>query len=232
MQDTIRADKLIEEMLIAILLKDTQARVAVIGPSTLDQDHTTLFLSDLLAGTEGELLVVDIPEERLRGTYGSLRTLKSQMAQMRQVYPHLKEPTYLEENLFTLKGIPSGSIDFLLDHSALGWIALNIPEPVPPYEEAASQVIAKYKALIKPDGTIMLAGRKSHFDGSKDSAWQIDVAHLLAANQLNAKIVSIKDIDLRNRFPEICDLRDKKGFASGYRGQYYPCDTVALCTKG
>ena len=111
------------------------------------------------------ILYTDIPEEKLKANYGSLRTLKSQMHEMRKLYRHLKEPTYFEENLFTLDGMPPESIDFLLDHAAIGWIALNIPPPVSPYDYAVSRVIATYRQLIKSDGVIMLAGNKRHFDG-------------------------------------------------------------------
>lgn len=231
MDAIVNLDELINKLLVRIILKNPKAKIAIVGPSTLDRDHSTLFFSDALSETEAELIVVEAPEGHLKESYYSLSTLKRQMAELQRVYRHLKQPVYVEENAYSLsRSLPPNSLDFLYDHGSLGWIAPERPSFVIGYGAAVSHVIGMYEKVVKPGGIIALIDDWDRFKSySAPKSWEELVLASLTRHGLSFDLHQIQDIDLRERFPEIKYMRDKYGLTRD--GPQLPCRTMTLCTK-
>ena len=231
MDAIVNLDELVNKLLVSILLKNPKAKIAIVGPSTLDRDHSTLSFSDALSGTEAELMVVEAPEGHLKESHNSLSTLKRQMAELQRVYRHLKQPVYVEENAYCLsRSIHPNSLDFLYDHGSLGWIALERPSFVVGYGAAVSHVIGMYEKVVRPSGIIAIADDWDRFKNHlAPKSWEELVLASLTGHGLGFELHQIRDIDLRDRFPEIKYVKGKYGMPSN--GPQLPCRTMTLCTK-
>lgn len=230
MNDTIDLGEFVAIEVKEALVRNPKAKIAVMGPSTLDRDHSTLFLSDILSETDAELIVVDMPTGRQRVSYGSLRTLQRQMAAFQKNYHRLKKPMYVEQDIFALtKKLRPESIDIIFDHNSLGWIVVERPARMD-YTEAVSAILKIYKTLITPNGLIILAHDGTPSQQSEGSLGSM-LPTALSGRGLACRQYHVRDIDLRNKFPEIIQIIGKYGYPGGHRGLQYPCETMLVCTK-
>lgn len=231
MDEPVSLYEFLEKTLKNLLSRNQKLRVAVIGPSTLDRDPSTLYLSDILSGTEAELLVVDLPDGKSLESYGSLKLLKRQMEFVREKHKHLKQPAYIEESVFSLVGkIERESLDVIYDHDSLGWILIERPQGTD-RETAKRMVIHTYRTLLKPNGILILA--ESGWDPQNEqhmNSWEMDIAPVLEANSLHYKKHAIHDIQIKRRFPLIQNLSEYGNTLIGLSTQY-PCQTMLVCSR-
>ena len=226
---TVNSDRFIADLINSLIEKTQIPNIVIVGPSTLDRDHSLAYFTDLFSNTRSHLYVVDMPDNLPKVSYGSLATVKRQFGNLRRKHPHLVRPEFVGCDAYDLEHkLGESFADILYDHNSLYHIALDKSRQMSP-DEAFNEIIKVYAHALKPSGKMIL------MDEATDFGWPLwqDVLPALDKDGLQYKNYFInQDIDMSHKFPELTKMRGHRtGIKKARNGIHYECKTMIVAEK-